>query len=197
MKRFFPPSTTPGSAAAIEPRWAVVAAAVVMLIALAGCSEGMSAGGSGESASPRPAEGDTAGDENKQTQTVTLGGRRFVLELALTPEERFQGLSDRPVIEPDGGMLFVFPRAGRMEFVMRRCLVPIDIAFIDPSGRITAMHEMRVEPYDTPEARLRRYPSRYPAQYVIEVAGGTLRELDLSIGDRVDLPYERLKSRAR
>lgn len=152
---------------------------------------GAGAGGGAGSEDP------TRADVDGPTQAVTLGGRRFELELAITREKVFRGLSDRMKIESDGGMLFVFKQPRVLEFVMRRCLVPIDIVFLDASGRITAMHEMKVEPYDTPEERLKRYSSRYAAQFAIELAGGTLRGLGLKVGDRVELPYADLKARAQ
>lgn len=162
------------------PPWGLVCALLLMLSQLGGCGGG------------QPAVG-------LRTVPVELGGRRFVLELALTPEQRHQGLSDRPAIAPDGGMLFVFPddRVAVQQFVMRRCLVPIDIAFLDREGRVLAMHAMAVQPPETAEADLVRYSSRYPAQFAIELAGGTLADLELSPGDRVELPLAALKARAR
>jgi len=128
---------------------------------------------------------------------VTIADRTFILELALDDSSRHQGLSDRASIAPDGGMLFAFPQARKLSFVMRRCLVPIDIIFLDASSRIVAMHEMAIEPYDTPESALKRYPSHYPAQFVIELAGGTLKTLDLKLGQQIDLPVDRLRKWAR
>lgn len=131
------------------------------------------------------------------TLAVTLGSRTFELELALTPEQRYQGLSDRPSIAADGGMLFVFPDARELAFVMRRCQAPIDIIFIGPGGHVVAMHEMQVEPADTPEEKLRRYGSGWPAQFAIELAGGTLRQLSLTVGEHIPLPLAQLKQMAR
>lgn len=131
------------------------------------------------------------------TQRVELGGETFELELAADSESRIRGLSDRPSIPEDGGMLFVFPDAKVRHFVMRRCLVPIDIVYLSPTGRIVAMHEMQVEPYDTPEGELRRYGSVWPAQFAIEVAGGTIDRLGLETGESVDLPIADLKRLAR
>jgi len=138
-------------------------------------------------------------DEATDRVAIDIADQRFDLELALTVEQRFQGLSDRESIAADGGMMFVFPdeQAGIQTFVMRRCLVPIDIIFLDPQGRVVAMHEMKVEPYDTPDERMVRYPSRYPAQFAIELAGGTLRSLGLSAGDRIEFDRAGLKARAR
>jgi uncharacterized membrane protein (UPF0127 family) len=128
---------------------------------------------------------------------VRINDRAFELELALDSPSRYQGLSDREWIAPDGGMLFVFPDADKRAFVMRRCHVPIDLLYLDAGGRIVSMHRMQVEPSDTPEAQLKRYASGWPAQFVIEFAGSTLDELGLKTGEKIDLPYDSLKRRAR
>lgn len=139
-------------------------------------------------------------------ESVRLGKETFHLELALDQPTRFRGLSDRTHIEHDGGMLFVFPSSGvRVQnFVMRDCPIPIDIIFLDPSARIVAMHEMTVEePRGANEQerayedRLKRYSSKFAAQFVIELAAGSLDRLGLKEGDQVPLDAEGLKARAR
>lgn len=146
-------------------------------------------------------------------EKVTVAGRTYTLEVALDPERRQKGFSGRDSI-PDGtGMLFVFPdREVRVqEFVMRDCKIPIDIIFLDRSGRVTATHAMKVEEPRRPdepkpenprildpyEARLKRYSSRFAAQFVIEVAGGQLELLKLKEGQKIALDLEGLKKRAR
>ncbi len=136
--------------------------------------------------------------------TVTLGDRTFRLELAVDAESRTRGLMDRESIDPDGGMLFAFPDVAMRSFWMKNCLTDMDIAFLDGSGRITAMHTMRIEPPQRPEEpewayewRLRGYSSLRPAQFAIEVAPGTLEELGLRRGDQVPLDWAALKRRAR
>jgi uncharacterized membrane protein (UPF0127 family) len=60
------------------------------------------------------------------------------------------------------------------------------------------MHAMQVESEpNTPEYRLKRYSSHYPAQFAIELKEGTIRRLGLAQGDRIDLPLEVLKGRVR
>jgi uncharacterized membrane protein (UPF0127 family) len=136
-------------------------------------------------------------------ETVKIGGRTFHLELAATDGKRFRGLSDRTSIEPDGGMLFVFPASQRLEFVMRDCPIPIDIIFLDGSGRVTAMHKMQIEPPNPGEsdtdynARLKRYSSRYAAQYAIELAANTFDTLGLKENDQIKLDESRLKKLAK
>lgn len=143
-------------------------------------------------------------------ESVKIGDEWFHLELALDPASRFQGLSGRTHIEEDGGMLFVFPKPAQQAFVMRDCPVAIDILFLDAAGRIVAMHKMKVEEPRRPdepdtgnpstdkyEERLVRYPSRFPAQFVIELAGDTLDRLDLKEGDLIKLDVDGLKARAK
>lgn len=175
----------------------LLGAAAATVLALRGCDEGTSA----------------------DTALVRIGGKAFHLELALDDQTRFRGLSGRTHIEPDGGKLFVFTRSLETAFVMRDCPIPIDIIYVDPTGRITAMHEMQPEPARseaekklTPpypgapewtwtnedyENRLRRYPSRHAAQFVIELAGGTNRTLPIKEGDKVELDIDGLKRRAQ
>lgn len=130
------------------------------------------------------------------TQRVVINGLKFDLELALTPEQRHRGLSDRASISEKGGMLFVFPRPESVGFVMRRCLVPIDIAFVTEEGKVAAMYEMKVEPYDMEDGELPSYPSHQPILFALEFKGGTLARIGLKRGDTVDLPYADLKRRA-
>ena len=131
------------------------------------------------------------------TQKLTLGGRVFTLELALDNQSRYRGLSHREQIDPDGGMLFVFDTARRQAFVMRDCLIPIDLIYLGPSGRIVHMHQMEVEPPETRKNPRRLYHSNGPAQFAIELAGGTLPQLALKEGQKINLPYEKLKTRLR
>ncbi len=136
-------------------------------------------------------------DPDATTQRVVLGGQVFDLELALDQPARYQGLSDRPQIADHGGMLFVFPQPQPLQFVMRRCLVPIDLIFLGPGGRVITTHRMAVESPETPEQQLRRYASTWPAQFVIELKGGVLDQLDLKPGMKIELPIDTLKRRAR
>ena len=140
---------------------------------------------------------DAPSADGVETIDVVIGGERFRLELALDKSSRFQGLSDRPSLDADAGMLFVFPSPKKSAFVMRRCHFPIDLLQLGPGGRIDRMHRMAVEPHDRKEKDLRRYTSDGRIQFAIEFAGGTLDRLGLKPGQKIDLPFEALKRRAR
>lgn len=126
------------------------------------------------------------------TQSVTIRGEIFTLDLALDDATRFKGLSGRETIPDDGGMLFVFPVPRTLNFVMRDCPTPIDVIFLGPNGRIVAMHAMQPEP-GVAEADLTRYSSKWDAQFALELKGGTIARLGIENGERIDLPLEDLK----
>lgn len=133
------------------------------------------------------------------TVPATIGGQRFRLEVAADPQAMHRGLGGRHVIPPLGGMLFVYPAPGPLAFVMRDCPIPIDVAFLDPDGRVVNVHTMGPEPPRRPgesaaayEARLPSYPSTGPAQYAVELAGGRFAELGVGPGDRIEIDFARL-----
>ena len=158
----------------------------------------------------------TACDERTAAgvESIKISGEWFHLELAADQPTRVRGLGGRDYLAPDGGMLFVFPQPQVLQFVMRDCLVPIDVIFLDATGRITAMHTMPVEPPEPPQAEdetdedyrsrriayelaLPRYTSRFSAQFAVELAGGTLDRLGLEPGQKLDIDLERLKTLAK
>ncbi len=178
--------------------------------ALAGC--GRASGGPNSEANGVSRASPEIAPSGLPIEHVVVGKSEFKLEVAYKNDTRLKGLSDRTEISEDGGMLFVFPRKARLYFVMRDCPVDIDIIFVDDRGRITAMHEMKVEPPRRPdepkptdettpdpyENRLKRYSSRYEAQYALEFKGGTLAKMDppLEVGKVIRLDFRRLTDMA-
>ena len=80
---------------------------------------------------------------------------RFTVEIADEPGEWRRGLMERPVLAPDAGMLFIFPKAAPRTFWMMNTLIRLDILFIDTNGRILNIHE-NVAPCQPPGRCLRR-----------------------------------------
>jgi len=136
--------------------------------------------------------------------TIKIGDERFTMEVANDDAGRIQGLKGVTEISPTGGMIFVFPNNQLRRFWMADCLVDIDVMFLDPQGRVTALHTMRVEPpqrADEPRAayerRLPGYRSGFPAQFAIEFRAGTLKRLGVEVNSKVSLDLTRLKATAR
>lgn len=112
---------------------------------------------------------------------VSINARSWRVELATTVAQRWKGLSGRPELAPDAGMLFVYPVPDVLQFCMRDCYVDLDIAFLGPDLRVVATHRMAAEPDRAGRAR---YSSGVPAQYALEVRAGALADADVRVGDR-------------
>ena len=137
------------------------------------------------------------------TEQVIIAGELFHLDVASDDSTRVKGLMGRTEIAPDGGMLFIFPTSQVRQFWMWNCLVDIDVMFLDPNGRVTAIHTMKVEdPRKENESesaysdRLADYPSVYAAQFAIELRAGSIERLGVTVDDKIELDLARLKAMA-
>lgn len=113
---------------------------------------------------------------------VEMGGERFYVEIAADDGSRSRGLMFRDHLPADRGMLFVWRREEPRSFWMRNTRIALDIIYLDAEFRIVSM-----APNAQP-CRVRNcpsYPSGYPAQYVLEVQGGTAERLGVGRGDRL------------
>ena len=120
------------------------------------------------------------GSDHGRTR-LTVGGEQFDVELAVTAEQRRQGLMFREQLGEREGMLFVFEEEQAVSFWMRDTPLPLSIAFIDARGVI--VHVADMVPYsEAPVA------SRYPVRYALEVNRGAFERADIEVGDLVALP---------
>ena len=106
----------------------------------------------------------------------------FQVELAVSPEQRRQGLMFRESLEEDRGMLFDFGSPQRATMWMRNTYVPLDMLFIDADGRITQIAANTQPLSDAVVA------SREPVRAVLELRGGVSAKLGIEPGDRVIHP---------
>ena len=111
----------------------------------------------------------------------TRDGQRhdFVVELAVTEEQRAHGLMFREALADDAGMLFLYRQDGMLSMWMKNTLISLDMFFIDRRGRI-----IRIAERTTPLSE-KSINSGRPARAVLEVPAGTAERLNIRIGDRV------------
>ncbi len=145
---------------------------------------------------PAAAPADRRNAAPAPTQPITIAGRTFDLELALDPESRRIGLMHRPYLDPNGGMLFVFPDEQVRRFWMHNCVIDLDVIYLDGAGRIVSYTTMTAPPPDRSTWRLRRYPSGGPARFAIELRAGTTERLGIEPGAVIAGPWDALKRRA-
>jgi uncharacterized protein len=113
-------------------------------------------------------------------EIVTSSGvHAFAVELATNDAERERGLMFRKEL-PDGhGMLFDFQTDQPVSFWMHNTYLPLDMIFIQGSGRISHIAENAEPMSDT------LIPSDSPVRAVLEVIAGTAQKFNIAPGDRV------------
>ncbi len=104
---------------------------------------------------------------------------RFDVELAVRGDEQEKGLMFRNSMPEDHGMLFVFRMIQQRSFWMKNTLIPLDIIFLEPDGRIQHIHHSA-----TPQD-LSFITSGQPCKAVLELNGGTADKLGIQVGDKV------------
>jgi len=141
--------------------------------------------GGGACAAPVNAQNCDAGQaEIAPLQPLALQTRQgrfdFQVEYAGSPDQRETGLMCRTAIAPDHGMLFDFdaPSPG-VAFWMRNTLIPLDIIFIRPDGRVLSIARNAKPLDETP------LPAGGTIRGVLEVAGGRAAQIGLTPGDKV------------
>lgn len=122
-------------------------------------------------------------NKSHQQSQVTIAGKTWNVELAVTTEQRRAGLAGRASLKDGEGMLFIFESSQSREFWMRGCLTAIDIAFLDADRRVINIATMYPQP-GVSEGRLKVYRSAGPALYALEVAGGQLASAGVKPGDQ-------------
>jgi uncharacterized membrane protein (UPF0127 family) len=103
----------------------------------------------------------------------------FTVEIADTDRTRERGLMFRKSLAPDRGMLFDFRTPRMVAFWMKNTLIPLDMLFIGPDGRIVSIARNAAPMSETP------IPSGGETLGVLELDGGRAAEIGAAPGDLV------------
>lgn len=113
---------------------------------------------------------------------ISVGGNEIDVYVADERAERADGLMfvKEGELGADEGMVFVFAAEEQLSFWMENTLIPLDIAYLDASGKIlNILHMQALDP--TPQ------PSAGPAKYAVEMHEGWFAKKGIKEGDKIDL----------
>jgi uncharacterized protein len=108
-----------------------------------------------------------------------IGMYRIDAEVADNDAERQQGLMFRKSMPGNAGMLFVFPIARPHCFWMKNTPLPLSIAFIDDTGRIINIEDMKPQTEES-------HCAAKPARYALEMNKGWFKDKGFKAGAKVD-----------
>jgi uncharacterized membrane protein (UPF0127 family) len=111
---------------------------------------------------------------------ITANGHALNTEVATNQTSHMCGLAFRNELPADHGMLFVYARDQILGFWMKDTHIHLSIAFLDADGKVLEIHDM--DPRD-PE---RRYFSKVPARYALEVNRGWFSRNGINVGEKIN-----------
>jgi hypothetical protein len=124
-------------------------------------------------------------DEVAQVVLHTEKGKiKLWAEVARTPKQQEIGLMFRTFMPADKGMLFVYqtPHNQGTNFWMKNTLIPLDMVFISPNGRVVHVAH-NAKPLDESPVG-----TTAPVQTVLEINGGLASQWGVAVGNRVSTP---------
>ncbi len=112
------------------------------------------------------------------TVQLTAGMHLIRAEVADDDLERQIGLMHRPSMGASDGMVFVFERPEVQCFWMRNTLIPLSAAFIDDTGTIVNIEDMKPKSDDS-------HCSKKPVRFVLEMNKGWFEKRGVKAGSVV------------
>ena len=110
------------------------------------------------------------------------GQAHFNVEIADDPEEQARGLMFREKMAASSGMLFIYDTPHHARFWMRNTLIPLDMIFLDQTGRIARIAENARPLDETP------IDGGEDVLMILEINGGMARRLGISVGSALRHP---------
>ena len=123
-------------------------------------------------------------DNMVDVKSAVIDGFQFNLEVAVTSAERSKGLMGRPMIDGSQAMLFVYEKDVEPVFWMKNTIMPLDLIFIDSTGKIESIHPMKTQ-VGVPDRELETFAPGKPIKYAIEIKGGLAKEIGFAIGSTI------------
>ena len=123
-------------------------------------------------------------EPKKPITSVVVGGEKFDVLIADTMALRQRGLSGRPSLKENEGMLFIFTDNAVRGFWMKEMNFPLDIIWINENQEITGIAE-NVLPESYPES----VSSIVPVKYVLEINANTASKRGILEGKEVEFIY--------
>ena len=100
-------------------------------------------------------------DKESNLVDITIGDKKYKVEIADTPEKQEKGLMGRESLPGDQGMLFIYDEPQDLSYWMKNTLISLDIIFIDDDMEVVSVKQgqpMSEEPITEDDV-----------QYVLEV----------------------------
>lgn len=127
-----------------------------------------------------------SGGQMLRGRVKTPGGRAFEVEIVQDDLSRQRGLQQRARLDENEGMLFVFPQAAPHRFWMYKCLIPLDIIWLDAGRKVVHIET------GLPPCKALPCPDYGPsssALYVLELGSGVAGRAGIRPGVHLEILF--------
>ncbi len=121
------------------------------------------------------------------SRQVLINDAKIKVEIADTQDKRSKGLGGREAIASDEGMLFVFDRTDRYPFWMKNLSFALDFIWINGEKIVEVTENVPPPASGTPDSALTIFSSTTVVDKVLEVGAGTIKRLNIKVGDSAKL----------
>ncbi len=112
----------------------------------------------------------------------------YVVELAISDEEKMRGLQNRDHLDKDKGMLFALSGKASQKFWMKETLIPLDMLWLDFDGKIIYIEHAAAPCEKDP---CPSYGPNQSAFYVLEINATQAAAHDMRVGERISLELKK------
>ncbi len=119
----------------------------------------------------------------ERPRAILPDGFSVDIELATTPEETTTGLMFRPLLPEDRGMLLLWEEERFATIWMMNVLVPLDIIFLDDSGRVV---EVVANAQPCTAEPCPRFTPETASRAVLELAAGSIAAHEIIVGESIE-----------
>lgn len=125
-------------------------------------------------------------------QTTKIAGVRIndtilTVEIADTQEKRSKGLAGRESIASNEGMLFIFDKPSQYAFWMKGLKVALDFIWIKDDAVVDFIENVPPPAIGQTDSALPVYSAKLDINKVLEVNAGTIKRLNIKVGDKIQM----------
>lgn len=121
------------------------------------------------------------------SEALNIDAATFTVEIASTSIEQTRGLSFRPSLGANDGMLFIFATGSVQSFWMKDMNFPLDMIWISSTTVVGFAQNVPVPAPGTALWNLPVYISPGDVDKVLEVNAGTVAKYNIRVGDSVTI----------
>jgi len=124
----------------------------------------------------------SAADEFYGTDVYLPNGKKILAEAVRSQTMMMRGMMFRDSLAPDRGMLFTHGEEGNFPYWMFQVRIPLDMLWLDSRRTVVEIVENAAPCAQKP---CPSYGGTKKALYVLELAGGSVKQHNLRVGDKV------------